>query len=489
MSVKVSEEVKSPRIRGSHFRAVSSARHTVTHIHDHTFGKKTIGYMGGFALLINNMIGPGIVAVPLIITNGGNFLPCLAIAIVGILACLASSMMCECMRHVPGNENFRGRVEFIAVIDHFLGDRWAFVSVMFLCGSIITLNMASLIVAANQFDNLFMGLLGQTCGFEFTAFEVLCTSTSETDAAFTQPFVFTFGYLVALCISLPLSMMNLDDNVNVQIVALFVIMGILLFWILELLPASFTQLFDGVNDVPNFWGSTHSAIIGSVLSNFPFVTTVPSWCNERKAEVSINKVLWGSVTICVSIYVIFGLVAANSLSGQVSNQVNFLSALAGQNPGIIGQVCLQVFPFLAALLGVPVMVVVGRYNLMQADVVTKDSVANFIVYGIPFIACLAIGSKLQFIINWGSLFFVGISNFVIPFLVFYKYKMDAIEVGVDEVEFMSQQLAPLLSGRESKWTHWAIPGQQDKTWKGFLGMALAVGVLSAIFGTAAISGN
>jgi hypothetical protein len=130
------------------------------------------------------------------------------------------------------------------------------------------------------------------------------------------------------------------------------------------------------------------------------------------------------------------------------------------------------------------MVVVGRYNLMQADIVTKDSVANFVVYGIPFILCLAIGSKLQTIINWGSLVFVGVSNFVIPFLVFYKYKMDAIEIGVDDVEFSTMQLAPLLSGRESKWMHWALPGKQDKMWKGFLGIGLALGVLFAIIATA-----
>ena len=40
------------------------------------------------------------------------------------------------------------------------------------------------------------------------------------------------------------------------------------------------------------------------------MTTVPSWINEKKPNVSVNKSLWSATTLCVLIYLVIGIPCA-----------------------------------------------------------------------------------------------------------------------------------------------------------------------------------
>lgn len=425
------------------------------------------------------------IAVPAMFVEGGDFWPTLAIILIGLAGVFSATMMCECMRHVPGNENFRGRIEYIAIVDHFLGPRWSFVACIFLALAIIVLNMAALVIASQGLDKLLIGLFGETCGIALRSGGLLCSSATGNSSAFTEPSVLSFGYVISLSISLPMSFMNLDDNVKVQIVSLFVITGILFMWTCNLLPDYVDQQFVQTPDESKFWGTKHATIAGAVLANFPFVTTVPSWVNEKKPEISVNKLLWGSVIFCVAVYIVFGEVAGTALRHVLSPDTDFLTAISARNHGFINQVALQVFPFIAALLGVPVMVVVCRYNLMQAVIVESSAVANFIAYGIPYICCILFADRLAFVLAWGSLFFVSVCNFLIPFLCFYKHKMDAGEgIGINNVlDDAHDHFEPLITGNESKITHWALPGDQKSRSKGYFTAFLFFGILATIVGS------
>ena len=47
-------------------------------------------------------------------------------------------------------------------------------------------------------------------------------------------------------------------------------------------------------------------MLGTILFNFGFVTTVPSWVNEKKPHVSVNKTVWISTFCCNLIFFVIG---------------------------------------------------------------------------------------------------------------------------------------------------------------------------------------
>ena len=51
---------------------------------------------------------------------------------------------------------------------------------------------------------------------------------------------------------------------------------------------------------------SQAAVLGTVLFNFGFVTTVPSWVNEKKPHVSVNKVVWVSTFCCNLVFFAIG---------------------------------------------------------------------------------------------------------------------------------------------------------------------------------------
>lgn len=47
--------------------------------------------------------------------------------------------------------------------------------------------------------------------------------------------------------------------------------------------------------------------------SYTHAQTVPSWLNEKKEDVSINKSIWWSVGICVIVFVAIGVLGALAL--------------------------------------------------------------------------------------------------------------------------------------------------------------------------------
>lgn len=68
---------------------------------------KTVGLVGGLSLLSNNMLGPGLVTVPLLFQDAGWVLPVVAFIIYGSVAAFASLFIVEAMQSVPGNRRFK----------------------------------------------------------------------------------------------------------------------------------------------------------------------------------------------------------------------------------------------------------------------------------------------------------------------------------------------------------------------------------------------
>ena len=87
------------------------------------FGAKTIGTFGSFALLVNNISGPGMLQFPAAFQNAGWVPSLVVLALVTVLSTLAGTLLCDAMARIPGNHRLERRVEFSSVLAHFVGPR------------------------------------------------------------------------------------------------------------------------------------------------------------------------------------------------------------------------------------------------------------------------------------------------------------------------------------------------------------------------------
>ena len=73
-----------------------------------------------------------------------------------------------------------------------------------------------------------------------------------------------------------------------------------------------------------------STVLGTMMFAFTFVVTVPSWVNEKKEHVSVNKVLWMSTTFSTVSLVLLGFFGAwaipNMTNSNVLNEISAVSA-------------------------------------------------------------------------------------------------------------------------------------------------------------------
>jgi len=224
--------------------------------------------------------------------------------------------------------------------------------------------------------------------------------------------------VVILVIAIPLGYYNLDDNIIVQKVAYSIFMLIAIEWF-----AFFSWRGLDLKRVP-FWGNNQSGVLGTIIFNYAYVVSVPSWVNEKKEGVSINKSLWGASLLSTSLFIIIGIMGAWCYEfdndGQDLLDVINTSALTHTDVfRIISRVTVYLFPIVTQLSGIPVFSIIIRYNLLENQICGKFW-ANIWAVIFPWVVAVPFytGSGLATIISWASLFVNGFINYIIPLLLF-----------------------------------------------------------------------
>ena len=77
-------------------------------------------------------------------------------------------------------------------------------------------------------------------------------------------------------------------------------------------PTSHPSPSQGLTHPPPLVGTDCFQVAGVVLFNYAFSVTVPSWLNEKRSDVSVNKTIWGASAVCSVVFVTFGLFAATA---------------------------------------------------------------------------------------------------------------------------------------------------------------------------------
>jgi len=388
-------------------------------VQDGGFGHKTIGYVGGLSLLINNITGPAMVTIPLVYQSAGWFTPTLCLIVMTILSSLASTFMCEAMACIPGNERFQGRVEFSTLVNFFFGREGLIAAQIFINAALQCANVAAIIECAQVADSTLIAIFKKSCGLQVypSLGKWVCVSDhTQTDSPFADGtyYLFTIGFLMMMVLVIPMGYLNLDDNIIVQVVAnLFLIV----------VTGDFLENFIATGldrkRVPMV-GKKQSVVLGQIMANYGFVTTVPSWCSEKKPHVSVQLSIWGSTFVATLTFFILGYFGALAYhfpaDGDILSVIN-----ASDHANAFDRALVYLFPLMILATTIPVFSIIVRYNLLQNKVMSKP-LANFIAVILPWILVIPFltGSGLNTIITWGTLIFSSVANFVIPFLVYFR---------------------------------------------------------------------
>ena len=84
----------------------------------------TLGVWDSFALLTNNMTGPGMMGLPLLFQQAGIIPSVLAIVFISTCSALCGTMLSETLSLIPGNSKFERKIEYTGAFEMFIGGRW-----------------------------------------------------------------------------------------------------------------------------------------------------------------------------------------------------------------------------------------------------------------------------------------------------------------------------------------------------------------------------
>ncbi|KAI9225267.1 MAG: hypothetical protein DHS80DRAFT_20683, partial [Piptocephalis tieghemiana] len=376
-----------------------------------------ISFLGSVSLLFSSMTGPGLVTIPLLFQQAGWLTPILALLIGSILSSCASLFTIQALTMIPGNSHFEAKLEFSSLLETFLGPKLRRLAHLWLYLSIQSTNLASIVISAQSMDHILLSLFSSSCAIDFTHGWVCIHPGPDLDKGENSPFgdrylLASAGYLLSATIVLPLSLLNLVDNIKTQVISLISLIIIVIIWlILFLLHGLHPQYMPPL-------GLDHSQVLGTIIFNYVYMTTIPSWVNAKKPSVSIRKSIFLSTLIATLVYVLIGCFGA--LSYPMPLQSNILTIIGnGGHGAIIARITAFIFPIATIITSIPVYTIVVRYNLVRGGI-CGPRMANVLAAVVPWAIAIPFqtGPWFNHIVNWSSLLFAAVINFSLPFALY-----------------------------------------------------------------------
>lgn len=401
------------------------------HVHHHKdaagFGHADIGFIGGLFLMTNNIIGPAMLQLPGVFQISG-WLPALSVLVIcAIWTVMSGQLLARAMSLFPGNETFSHRLEFGKIAFHVF-PRWLYyVTVFTMVFVFFTQNLANILVTAQTMDNMILASAGKTCAIVLDAgasnhFQCITSDTQDnsSDSLFGKSTVFTLGYAVTLVVAIPLGIMNLDDNIIIQIGGMLLTFVCVIVWVLNFCAMGLKKTL--LPDMAPNGDTGYLQLLPAILFNYGFVTTVPSWINEKRKDVRVGTTLVGAQVLASVQYVLTAVFAG--LAMDFSDGVDITARLNDPKQHgvwLASRIMTFIFPLANILTSIPVFSIIIRYNLLQLEgfkmpVWLANAVAVFLpwVVAVPFYS----GNQVNTLITWSSaLLFVQI-QLLIPTAMF-----------------------------------------------------------------------
>lgn len=188
-------------------------------------------------------------------------------------------------------------------------------------------------------------------------------------------------------------------------------------------------------------GDNFTQVLGVIVFNFAAITSVPSWVNEKKESVSIERSFMLAFPVAVGMFVVLGLMGGLAFApSQFENGQTILSAVFGLNTKI-AKVTFFLFPACVNLTSIPVFSIMQRYNLVESGLCGKK-MALFLAGVLPWLISIPLytGRGYELLITWSGILITSTVNYIVPPIL---YILAIREV---KVELQKRASVRMLSG-------------------------------------------
>lgn len=325
-------------------------------------------------------------ALPIVYQQSGWLMPTVVLIVMCCCSSLCATFLCDTISRVPGNSKFEERIEFETVFHVFMGPMWGTVAQVMFVICLMSQCIASIIDTAQVLDGFVVYLFGTTYGLEVLPvpqFRSWSHRECNRDAnEYCSPFqdgdvsvILTVGYMALTLLVLPMGCMNLNENIAIQIVS-FTMLGLLT----TVFVINYCYIGLDFQRVPMIGPpSNWASALGTVVFNYAYIILLPSWVNEKKPEVSVNKTVWYSGIGATVMYILMGWLGAAAFPDVNANVLDVLVS-PHQPAGLeeshgwhqFIQVCAMLFAIGIIGLGIPIFCIMMRYNLLVARVASPN---------------------------------------------------------------------------------------------------------------------
>jgi amino acid permease len=385
-------------------------------------------------------MGPGMMSLPLTMQTSG-WLPTLVMLVfVCITTTQASIYMSRAIQSFRNNRKFEVRLEFGSLALH-LYPKWLYnVAIIALVFVFFCNNLANIVITSQTMDDLFLHASGKACAWPLGKPSTwLCvdnsSSSNVTDSLFGDQVVVSLGFLVTLIFSIPLGYINLEDNIGIQVFGMMLTLLCVAIWAAQFIalgiqPSLMPALGTGGS------AFTYVSALPTVLFNYGFVATIPSWLNEKKPSVDVSSTIWTAQALATGQYLIFAILAALSINFSAgTDALSMINSGGVEGMWEVSKIMTFIFPIANVYTSIPVFSIIVRYNLLQLDGIKVPVwAANLLAVVLPWVVAVPFfaGNGLSDIINWSSaLAFCGL-NMILPVL-FYVLAQRMIRSGKEPV--------------------------------------------------------
>jgi amino acid permease len=253
-----------------------SRSHSVTEHHHvyHALGSKQLGTMLSIMFIVNQIYGPGVLAIPLVYQQAGVVSTLIMLAFFFVASCFSSTMLVAAMTAIPGNSKFEKRMEFGSVVGHYYGPRWKVAFDILLNLTLQAYNIASIVICAQSIDQFVIYVGGHTYALEFWPSFGFHSFSDITVLYSSAVLTMSLGYIIIMLMCIPMSMLNLDDNVKVVQTASFVFLAVLC---VEFCAYFIFRAAEGDwHGLPAF-GSNNTQLVSVFIFSWAFTMFIPSW--------------------------------------------------------------------------------------------------------------------------------------------------------------------------------------------------------------------
>merc|ERR1719188_660064 len=130
-----------------------------------SLGGKTIGFLGSYALIVNNITGPGMLHLAVVFQEAGLVVPVLVFFLVCTSSTGAANLLCDAMARLPGNANIELRKEHSDAFAYYIPGSFSASQVLFFL-AIFAQTVSSIVGTAQSMDGLLVLILGRTWAIE-----------------------------------------------------------------------------------------------------------------------------------------------------------------------------------------------------------------------------------------------------------------------------------------------------------------------------------